>query len=254
MLVVVGNRLTDFAQATGAITAQMAIERLAQDQSGAGFVIGQGVRDEEARVIRVLGQAKGVPIVNFEQDGVRAGQTVCHKHHPENQLISMPRKVEQDVFEADLLMDDRNEIMSDHLTGLHLQGMLLIEATRQMFIAVGETQYAHLGVPKGGYVVFNRLDTRFEQFAFPIYSMIRQTVTDVDQPRDDRTSFSAEIEIFQEQGRVAHTSVQYTIFEKASLKPKEEKLACKAVEAVVTRAGESMVDEKATQFPGRVAV
>ncbi|MDD7911077.1 AfsA-related hotdog domain-containing protein [Pseudovibrio exalbescens] len=250
MQLIVGNRLTDFAEATGAITAQAAIERLAQKSVEGGFVIGQGVRDEDARVIRVLGQATGVDVHVFEEDGLRAGRSVCHKHDPVNELISMPRKVEENVFEADMLMDDRNEIMSDHLTGLHLQGMLLIEATRQMFIAVGETQYSHLGVPKGGYVVFNRLDTRFEQFAFPIPTVIRQSVTNIEQPRSDRTSFSAHIELFQEQGRVASTYVEYTIFEAASLKPKEEKLACKAVESVMRRAEDAeltIVEEGLTQ-------
>ena len=135
-----------------------------------------------------------------------------------------------------MLIDDRNEIMSDHITGLHLQGMLLIEATRQMFIAVGETQYAHLGVPKGGYVIFNRLDTRFEQFSFPIPTLIQQKITKVEQPRHDRTSFSASIEIFQDQGRVAETYVEYSIFESNSLKPKEERLALIALEAVRLRA------------------
>lgn len=166
---------------------------------------------------------------------VRAGRSVCHKHSSANQLISMPRKICEHIFEADILIDDRNEIMSDHLTGLHLQGMLLIEATRQMFIAVGETQYVHLGVPVGGYVVFNRLDTRFEQFSFPVPTLIRQVVTKVEQPRDDRTIFSAHIKLFQEQGRVVETYVEYIVFEAAALKPKEEKLACSALEAVIAR-------------------
>lgn len=230
MQLIVGNRLQDFAQATGAVTARTAIEQLAHGSAAASFVMGQGVHDEDAQIIRILGRATNRAIHVLETDSIRAGRDVCHKHERHNQLISSPRKVDEDVFEADLLMDDRNEIISDHLTGLHLQGMLLVEAARQMFIAVGETQYAHIGVPKGGYVVFNRLDTRFEQFAFPIPTLVRQTVTSIEQPRDDRTAFVAMIELFQQQGRVANIGVEYTVFKPTSIKPKEEALACKALD------------------------
>ncbi len=171
---------------------------------------------------------------------IRSGRGAPFATNTCRQLISSPRRIEENVFEADMLVDDRNEILSDHLTGCHLQGMLLIEATRQMFIAVGETQYEYLGVPQNGYVVFDRIMTKFEQFAFPIPTRIRQTVSEAEKVKEDRVKFSATIEIFQAQGCVAISGVSYTIFDAASLGPKEKKLAAKATSRLLETVG---VDE-----------
>lgn len=62
MRLVVGNRLTDFALVTGAITAREAIEKLAHGKGGNGFVLGQGIHDGDLRIIRTLGKTIGVPI------------------------------------------------------------------------------------------------------------------------------------------------------------------------------------------------
>ncbi|WP_068089148.1 AfsA-related hotdog domain-containing protein [Polycladidibacter stylochi] len=235
MKVIVGDRFKNFADVAGAITSKQAIRELTRGSDHQGFMLGQGIHEQDAHVISVLAHALGLPCQTLEKDRHRAGRDVCHKHQVHNELISHPRKIEDGVFEADILIDDRNEIMSDHMTGCHLQGMLLIEAIRQMFIAVSETQYAHLGVPAGGYVVFNRLDIAFEQFAFPIATTVKQQVHSVTQPRPDRAVFAATLEVYQDKRRVAKTLVDYTVFEKASLKPKEEKLAQKAVEELLAQ-------------------
>lgn len=236
MELVIGNRFETFANVSGAVCAQTAIDRLIKG-SARDMVVGQGVSDQDADVIAILGAAVGRRVERGAKDPRRAGRAICHKHLAKNQLISCPRRVEENVFEADMLVDDRNEILSDHLTGCHLQGMLLIEATRQMFIAVGETQYKHLGVPQNGYVVFEEITTRFEQFAFPIPTWIRQTVSEAEKVEEDRVRFAATIELFQAQGRVATSDVSYTIFEAASLGPKEEKLAAKATSRLLETVG-----------------
>jgi len=250
MQLVIGNRFEDFAEASGAISAQTALDRLIAGSTD-DMVIGQGVNDRDADVIAILGAAVGRRVERGAVDPQRAGRAICHKHLPENQLISSPRWVEENVFEADMLVDDRNEILSDHLTGCHLQGMLLIEATRQMFIAVAETQYEHLGVPQNGYVVFDRITTKFEQFAFPIPTRIRQTVSETEKVKEDRVRFASTIEIFQPQGCVATSDVSYTIFEAASLGSKEKKLAAKATSQLLEMV-EAVEKEIATKGASRL--
>lgn len=235
MHVVTGNRFADFTKVTGALPAERVIEQLIARETHLDILLGQGISDRDRKLLTHLAQANGLSVHDAVTDGERAGRAVCHKHHPQNQLISAPRAIGEDRFEADLLLDDRNEILSDHLTGCHLQGMLLIEATRQMFIAVGETQYRHLGVPDEAYVVFDRIETRFETFAFPIPTRIEQQVTSVKSDRPGRVSFTAVVEIHQVQGPVASSEVSYTIFDRAALQPREEKLAQRAVRALVSR-------------------
>lgn len=45
------------------------------------------------------------------------------------------------IFESHLMLNDRCAEMSDHVTGQHLQGMILIEAARQMTLAVTEMYF-----------------------------------------------------------------------------------------------------------------
>ncbi|MGD9919504.1 MAG: AfsA-related hotdog domain-containing protein [Paenirhodobacter sp.] len=237
MHLVTGNRFEDFSNAVGSLPASQVLARLSGEDALQDIVLGQGISDEERQILKLLVKACGGRVHDLAADDRRAGRSVCHKHYAQNQLISLPRPVGKDVFEADLLLDDRNEILSDHLTGCHLQGMLLVEATRQMFIAVGETQYPELDVPKDAYVVFDRIETRFETFAFPLPTVLRQTVTSTKTDRPGRVGFTAVVELTQPQGRVARSEVSYTIFDRAALQPKEEKLARLAVEAVMAQLG-----------------
>lgn len=73
MRLVVGNRLTNFALATGAMTAREAIETLASGNGENGFILGQGIHDGDLRIINMLGKTIGVPIEVLEQDTLRAG-------------------------------------------------------------------------------------------------------------------------------------------------------------------------------------
>ena len=87
-----------------------------------------------------------------------------------------------------------------------------------------------------------------QQSPFPIPTWIRQTITKAEKVKDDRVAFAATIEIFQAQGRVANSEVSYTIFESSSLKPKEEKLANRAADALFGSLGGIRDDVRADQI------
>lgn len=59
--------------------------------------------------------------------GELADRASSHKHCSENVLISTPERLEQDEFELELRLHARSELMPDHLTGEHVQGMVLAE-------------------------------------------------------------------------------------------------------------------------------
>src|SRR5439155_12080056 len=107
----------------------------------------------------------------------RASGKLSHKHLPSNTLISHPYESDiADVYEASLLVDDACADMSDHVTGQHLQGMIFIEAARQMFLAVSECYHLRDQSDKTFYFVINSFNVSFHAFAFPVRTQIRYHV------------------------------------------------------------------------------
>ncbi|ETS33145.1 A-factor biosynthesis repeat protein [Photorhabdus khanii NC19] len=68
-------------------------------------------------------------------------------------MIGVAEKVNKNLFSLPLLIDERCELMADHQTGQHIQGMILIEACRQTFIAVTEEFYMSDKVGQSYYVI-----------------------------------------------------------------------------------------------------
>ncbi|MBD2810814.1 hypothetical protein ID853_07945 [Xenorhabdus sp. Vera] len=63
---------------------------------------------------------------------------ITHKHKRKNVLISKTIKTGDTSYQCHLLIDDDCAEMADHVTGQHIQGMVLLEACRQMINSVSE--------------------------------------------------------------------------------------------------------------------
>src|ERR1041385_2910951 len=148
-LFLVGDVFADFAEHQGVMTVSQLARQIRKGAfpSGTGaasVTLGQGVSQFDVQFVRDTLARRGLTDVVVIDDQAlrdRAGREIAHKHRAENVLISLPRRTDPGSFESDLLVDSGNEVMSDHLTGRHMQGMLAMEAGRQMFIAVAEQHY-----------------------------------------------------------------------------------------------------------------
>ena len=108
----------------------------------------------------------------------RVGTEIVHKHKKANVLITEPVKHSDTTYEAFLIINENCAEMSDHVTGKHLQGLLLIEAARQMFMAVTEL-YDLSEEQRGSYsYVLSNLDISFSAFLFPFDVSIKLEVLD----------------------------------------------------------------------------
>lgn len=97
----------------------------------------------------------------------RVDKKLAHKIKDDNVLITEPERIDGGTYEASLVINDACAEMSDHVTGKHIQGLLLIEAARQMFMATTEL-YDLDGGKRGNYsYVLNNLDISFKAFLFP---------------------------------------------------------------------------------------
>ena len=155
--------------------------------------------------------------------GARATRRLAHKARSENILISTPRALDEKNYEMDLCFSSQNEFFLDHMTGMHIQGMALIEAARQAFLAVTEAHFLQ-DDGKDYYFVIKSMDTSFQNFVFPFDATLKYEVIDV-RRKDTRLGVEAVITILQG-GEVCTTiNVAFTAFEAEKIAVREREVA-----------------------------
>ncbi len=174
VLHVVGERFTGFAIENPEVITLPELERMLLREelpSDVTLIVGQGIPDERLRQLQAsierLPASRRVTLVTGPNAPERAEPRLVHKHLEHNIMISAPEQVvEGERYVSRLVLDDRCAEMSDHVTGQHLQGMVLVEAARQMVLAVTERYF--LRDPGTRYFVMNQLDATYHAFGFPL--------------------------------------------------------------------------------------
>ncbi|MDW3716409.1 MULTISPECIES: AfsA-related hotdog domain-containing protein [unclassified Pseudomonas] len=205
---------------------------------GSRFVAGQGLSSEQIDQFHDMALELGY-VEEFRHwrtwaDQEPASVRLSHKRKKQNVLISTPER-RGDVFVAGLLLDANNELMLDHLTGQHVQGMVLTEACRQMFLAVTERFHLADFQSVERYFVLNEMAMRFLAFAFPLPAEIRYRLLDMKQPRPDRVDVHADMEVWQGEQPVAGMTVRFSVMDAELIGVRECRLAASALAAQLRR-------------------
>lgn len=239
-LLIVGDRFFGFSGQEGVLTVSQFIDELglgvySLDDRPIVIQAGQGVTSAERQSIhdhaRLFGLAERLDFRYHEP--ALAARNEAHKHDSCNTLIADLQRLDVDLFAANLRVHNDNELLIDHQTGEHVQGMVAIEAARQMFLAVSERYHASRYSERNYYYVIESMNTAFENFLFPLDATIefRTVKAELDEP--SRLSFAAEISILQAGRRSSLTEVAYTAFESHVIEAKEHKRARFAVDQIV---------------------
>jgi len=228
-VVVVGDKFSEFASLEGVTT----VSKLAHLLDGTGdkhglpeqIVLGQGISESWLMYLKKRAKACELPALFVGEHLVsdRTGRRHSHKWQRRNVLITDPQNVADGRYHMFLSIDDECEIMSDHVTGHHIQGMVLVEAARQAFLAVTET--FHLQDNEKYYFVINTFNISYHKFAFPVPLEIRLDLTDTDRSRPDRLGAKAHIRFYQCDQCVCDVEVGYTAILESRLSPKERTMA-----------------------------
>ncbi|NUB04884.1 hypothetical protein FW320_01570 [Azospirillum sp. Vi22] len=175
--IVVGDRFAEFARNSEVSGVSEFIGAL---RNGAAvvhpIVIGQGLAPEALDELNaLLPPGPGQPAADLDIP-TRATSALTHKRAAKNIMVSVPVARSGQLFEAELFLDDRNEVMEDHQTGQHIQGLALIEAARQLWTAVTER---YLSPPdKPSRFVIDSVQTTFSRFVFPLPATMTLEVLD----------------------------------------------------------------------------
>ncbi|QUG77483.1 hypothetical protein GKQ23_21885 [Erwinia sp. E602] len=231
---IVGDKFSEFSNEKDVLTISQ-LELLTQIPAKIidnehEFIVGQGVRDDYAR--KVLNNHKRNQIHNNKLDLASLDKLAStsknahtHKKLKHNVLIGSAEKVGDTLYTLPLLIDERCELMADHQTGQHIQGMLLVEACRQTFIAVTEEFFFNGDNNK--YYVINGMAVDFSNFLFPLPAQIHYDIVDQD-VRQRRARFKAQIRVTQQQTLCATMEVSFTVYPSEVISNKEHELAIQA--------------------------
>jgi len=231
---IVGNKFREFSCNDGVITigefAEMARTSTFDSlPTGCRLVAGQGVREAELQAIHDRAHwalsARDIDISPALRRGARASRLQTHKHQIQNAIISHPIRVDEHNFEALLLLDERSELMADHQTGQHIQGMILIEAARQLFLAVTEEYFIGQAVHDRYYFVINNLDVKFKGFVFPVNATLHYEILSKDIQSPARMRFDTVVSVLQGGACVTEVAFGFTAFYASKIEEKERQQA-----------------------------
>ena len=228
---VVGDKFTAFAEGKAVITINQ-LKSLTDLPEGlmsteAVLILGQGVQEDEVRCIlqKYENQVEIVPFLDtsdLRRVLDRAPSDISHKKMSYNTLIGAPQRTADDVFELPLIIDERCELMGDHQSGQHVQGMILVEAFRQSFLAVTDA-YFPFG-DEAHYFVINVMNTEFQSFLFPLPDHVEYRILEAD-VNERRARYKVSMSALQNGIECASGEVTFSVYSASSISEKEAKLA-----------------------------
>lgn len=228
---VVGDKFKEFAAGKDVLTFKQ-LKSLTDLPDGlmsahAVLILGQGVQEEEARCIlnkyeNAIEAAPFLETSDLRRALDRAHSDISHKKIAHNTMIGVPQQLSDVEFEIPLNIDERCELMGDHQSGQHVQGMILVEAFRQSFLAVTEAFFP-FGDEKT-YFVINGMNTEFQNFLFPLPAHVHYRILEVD-CNDRRARYKVAMAAKQNGIECATAEVTFSVYPASSISAKEASLA-----------------------------
>ncbi|UZJ44905.1 AfsA-related hotdog domain-containing protein [Marinimicrobium sp. C6131] len=240
IVLVVGDKFSAYVHGKDAITysnlrglLSLSIP-LVPGQGRTVLVPGQGLSD--ANVRQLLEEAAQSPNLSqfdftlWHSLPARAPASLTHKHRPENTLISVPVRQTVDTFTMHLLIDEQCELMQDHQSGQHVQGMILIEAARQGMLAVVEQYFLPDNEVDYAFVL-NDMSVKYNNFAFPVSATIECRILEQSTDNPRKLSFVTEAVVQQCGMDVSSLTFTFAAMDKARIGKREATMAAKAQQA-----------------------
>jgi hypothetical protein len=237
----VGNRFAGFAVDDQVITVDsfvhaVDIGRFDDLPDPLVVRVGQGVDHADLAFVQAAVARNALCnrlVIQVDGHAPLAPRQHVHKHRPQNVLISGIHQVCDHKFQAELRIHNDNELLLDHQTGLHVQGMVVVEAARQMFLTVTECFYASRWPDRRYGYMLNSMSTRFENMLFPVEATIHYTVEDADLSRPGRLGFRVLTEVWQSSRRASTTEMECVALESGRLESFEARSAGQALSGIL---------------------
>jgi hypothetical protein len=238
-VVVVADRFARFARGDRVLTMSDLLALLTDggpEVAGGHWVVhlGQGVDAADFDLIETVRGRSDAAVCLADPEPVRVAPEppgIVHKDRPENVLLAGVHHPAATRCRAGLRIHRDNELVLDHHTGEHVQGIVIIEAMRQICIAQFETA-VRPGLPPAGYAgVWNRIDLSFEDFLFPLPATVESLIVESDVSRETHLKFRATTAVRQHGRTVATAAIEYAMVAQRRIDALERRKADQATRA-----------------------
>ncbi|HJP79298.1 MAG TPA: AfsA-related hotdog domain-containing protein [Pseudonocardiaceae bacterium] len=217
-VVVVADRFAPFADGERVLTISDLLMRVSGKPSGEPHRpwtvhVGQGIESRDWQLLESACRDNTTARMAAREApfGAQLAPATVHKLRPENVLLANVRHLTTGYCAADLRIHCDNELVIDHRTGEHVQGMVIVEAMRQICIAQFETDY-RCDLPDFEYAgVWKRINLSFQDFLFALPATVSAEVTFADLSRPTNLKFQVRTSICQNGGEVASAEIEYSM-------------------------------------------
>ena len=229
-ILIVGDKFTNFAEGKDALTFSQLRHLIKQKKIPGGsqakiyLIPGQGFSDVDTQTLldeaRLSQNRKYFDFSLFQNRPKRASTSLSHKSDDRNTLLSVPKRIGEDHYQMQLMLDENCELMGDHQSGQHVQGMVLFEAARQSLLVVTEAFYLTQQSNIKHAFIFNKMAVTFSHFAFPIDAKLDYCIKEKKE-RKTRMSFVVDITIEQCGVVAASFEAEFSVFKHEFISLKE---------------------------------
>lgn len=238
-MIIVGDKFDIFSQNEGVLTVNEVMcllnNNLVTDPC-IRFHLGQGVHESQITSLIETANENGLSYLFKFESNVKSGSSFVHKHKACNSMLGLPRKVSEGKFEIDVLIHDQCDEMGDHMTGQHIQGMVITEAARQSLMAVTEAYYLNSNDFSSAFV-FNSLNTKYINFVFPVAITLEYEITKHKDKGHGSHYFETIVNIIQNDTICAEITAIFSTYNANWLENKESALAHTSIQSVLTSKG-----------------
>ena len=242
-LILVSERFVGFVNRSDTSTVHRFISAIRRgeydDITTLRLVAGQGIDDDDLTEIRLALRERGLLDRVLLNPGTARPEParLVHKEDNDNVMIAGLRVTGDGGYEATLRLTDRNELLLDHVAGGHVPGMVLIEASRQMILAVTERYILPtLPAKQWGFLLCG-LNTTFERYAFPVDAGIRLELEALPGTTPTRPMFEVVVTIRQAGQVVTQCRAEYRLHDSRVLARQEDAIAAQVIDDVCVSAG-----------------
>lgn len=229
VIYLVGEKFAEFFSNNGVMSVNefISLHQKSSRFPGVTYRIGQGVTSEEiCKIGEIL--SRDATTVTLP---ARENKAFVHKKEEQNVVITKPLLCDQNKYRAFLMLDSRCAEMSDHITGQHIQGMVIIEAARQMMLSVTENYLAPKEQQGKIWIILNEMSVKFFSFLFPIEVQI-EYLTEESENKENKSKYIASVNFYQNGKLAATIKITFSVYENEKLSQNEKKLAKKALEMI----------------------
>ncbi len=152
-------------------------------------------------------------------------QNNVHKHKTENVMISPATSMGANCFFMSLHIQNDCAELSDHTTGQHVQGMVLVEAARQAMLSVTEEYILDKTARHSSYFVLNNLQVSFKKFTFPGEVDMRFVISNLERKKGGTVKADSVTTFYHGSEELAEISINYTAYPKEYIVQKEDEMA-----------------------------